>query len=198
MDERLYLLKITLLGIEPKVWRMFVVPASISLDRFHDVIQIVMGWNDSHLHEFAIGKKCYTEEPERGDGTAEEGFQRLVDLVKRRGRSFLYLYDFGDGWEHEVELEESRYNGKELPSVIWCLEGEGACPPEDVGGVPGYEEFRMIMADPDHPDHKAMGYWYSGYDPCNEGFDPDRFVVERANEELGKFERWSRDRIQFW
>jgi len=94
MSERMYLLKVRLLDIEHEILRRFVVPASITLDRIHDVIQIVMGWTDSHLHEFTIGKKRYTEYPqERGDG---------------------------------------------LQNEIACLDGARACPPEDVGGIPGY------------------------------------------------------------
>jgi hypothetical protein len=101
MNDRFYLLKIEFLDIEPKIWRQFVVPGSITLDRLHDVIQIVMGWQDCHLHEFVIGKKKYTENPEgKGDGEVDGRF-RLVDLVKQKGRNIRYLYDFGDSWKHE-------------------------------------------------------------------------------------------------
>ena len=96
MNERFYLLKIQLLDIEPVIWRRFAVPASITLDRLHDIIQIVMGWTDSHLHEFTIGNKRYTEYPEsKGDGLVC-GRYRLGDLIKQKGRTFRYLYDFGD------------------------------------------------------------------------------------------------------
>ncbi len=89
MSERFYLLKIELLDIEPPIWRRFVVPGSITLDRLHDVIQIVMGWQDSHLHEFAIGKKRYTEYPEYNDDGLPCGKFRLVDLIKQKGGPFL-------------------------------------------------------------------------------------------------------------
>jgi hypothetical protein len=100
MNERLYLLKIQLLDIEPSIWRRFVVPASITLDRLHDVIQIVMVWTDSHLHEFTIGNKRYTEYPQSKEDGLVCGRYRLGDLIKQKGRTFSYLYDFGDGWEH--------------------------------------------------------------------------------------------------
>ena len=144
MNERRYLLKIRLLDIEPEIWRRFVVPASITLDRLHDVIQIVMGWTDTHIHEFTIGKKRYTEYPESKEDGLVCGRYRLDDLIKQKGRTFGYIYDFGDDWEHELTIEESRYFNPELRFKIECLDGAGACPPEDVGGVPGYYEFYKI------------------------------------------------------
>ena len=138
MSERFYLLNIQLVDIEPPVWRRFVVPASITLDRLHDVIQIVMGWTDSHLHEFTIGNKRYTEYPESKEDGLPCGRYRLGDLIKQKGRTFQYLYDFGDGWEHELVLEESRYFNPELRTELACLDGLRDCPLEDVGGVPGY------------------------------------------------------------
>jgi hypothetical protein len=141
MNERFYLLKIQLLDIEPSIWRRFVVPASITLDRLHDAIQIVMGWTDSHLHEFTIGNKQYTEYPESKEDGLACGRYRLGDLIKQKGRTFRYLYDFGDVWEHELVLDESRYFNPELNSELACLDGRRGCPPEDAGGVPGYIEF---------------------------------------------------------
>jgi hypothetical protein len=96
MNERFYLLKIQLIDIEPAIWRRFVVPAGITLDRLHDVIQIIMGWTDSHMHEFTIGKKRYTEYPESKEDGLVCGRYRLGDLIKQKGRTFSYLYDFGD------------------------------------------------------------------------------------------------------
>ena len=154
MEDRMYLLKIKLLDIEPEIWRRFVVPADITLDRLHDVIQIVMGWHDYHLHEFIIGKKRYTEDPEfPEDGLEEEDRYYLVDLIKRKGQKFTYIYDFGDNWEHELVLEDSRYFDPELQAEIECLEGERACPPEDVGSVPGYYDFCEAVRDPSNEDH---------------------------------------------
>ena len=94
MDERTYLLKISLCHIEPEIWRRFVVPGRITLDRLHDVIPIVMGWEDYHLFDFRIGKKRYTEDPENKEDGVECGKHRLVDLIKQKGRDFFYTYDF--------------------------------------------------------------------------------------------------------
>ncbi|MFO8091290.1 MAG: plasmid pRiA4b ORF-3 family protein [Desulfatiglandaceae bacterium] len=192
MNERFYLLKIQLLNIEPAIWRRFVVPANITLDRLHDVIQIVMGWTDSHLHEFAIGNKRYTEYPESKEDGLVCGRYRLGDLIKQKGRSFRYLYDFGDCWEHELVLEESRYFNPELRTAPACLEGERACPPEDVGGVPGYFEFCNALKDPSHEEHESYMEWSGG------DYNSERFDSESINWELMKYFRWSRDRYQNW
>jgi len=192
MNERFYLLKIQLVEIEPAIWRRFVVPASITLDRLHDAIQIIMGWTDSHLHEFAIGKKRYTEYPESKEDGLVCGRYRLGDLIKQKGRTFRYLYDFGDSWEHEIVLEESRYFNPEQRTELACLEGERACPPEDVGGVSGYYKFCNALKDPDHEEHESYMEWSGG------DYDSEQFDSDSVNWELMKYLRWSRDRYQNW
>jgi len=192
MNERSYLMEIQLVDIEPAIWRRFVVPASITLDRLHDVIQIVMGWTDSHLHEFTIGKKSYTEFPESKEEGLECGKYRLGDLIKQKGRTFRYLYDFGDGWDHQVSLVNSRYFNPEQQVELICLEGERACPPEDVGGVPGYDEFCKALKDPNHEEHESYMEWSGG------NYDNERFETDVINWELMKYLRWSRDRYQSW
>lgn len=200
MESRLYLLKISLVDIEPQIWRRIVVPASITLDRLHDVIQIVMGWTDSHLHQFTIGKKRYTEYLEYQEDGFEDGNYRLGDLVKQKNRKFSYLYDFGDSWEHEIVLENNRYVNpdphyfadSDPQSAIECLEGARACPPEDVGGVPGYYEFCKAMKNPKHKEHKSYLEWYGS------DYDSEKFDVEEVYWELAKYQRWSRDRSKPW
>ena len=198
MNERLYLLKIRLLEIEPEIWRRFVVPGNITLDRLHDVIQIVMGWTDSHLHEFTIGKKRYTEYPEVKEDGAACGKYRLENLIKQKGRTFDYLYDFGDSWEHEITLEDSRYLNPKLISLVECLDGARACPPEDVGSVSGYYEFCKVVEDPEHEEHEHFKVWYGSCPWYDDVFDSEKFDIESANNELMKYLRWSRDRYDFW
>jgi len=190
MRERFYLLKIQLLDIEPSIWRRFVVPATVTLDRLHDVIQIVMGWTDSHLHDFTIGNKRYTEYPEFKEDGLVSGQYQLRDLVKQKGRKFSYLYDFGDSWEHEIILEQNDYINPELDIAFLCLEGERACPPEDVGGVPGYSEFCDALLDPNHEEHARLNQWSGG------NYHFEQFDVAMVNLELMKYLRWSRDRHQ--
>ena len=192
MTEQLYFLKIKLLEIEPEIWRRFTVPSDISLDRLHDVIQIVMGWTDSHLHEFTIGKKRYTEFPESKSDGLESGGYRLGDLVKQKGRSFLYCYDFGDNWEHEIIFEEKDFLNPETESPIECIDGERACPLEDVGGAPGHMEFCKALKDPGHEAHEDVMEWSGG------DYDSDEFDIDEINWELVKYLRWSRERRLPW
>jgi len=192
MEENFYLLKIELIGIEPTIWRRFVVPLNITLDRLHDVIQIVMGWTDSHLHEFTIENKRYTEYPESVEDGLHCGRYQLGDLIKQKGRTFHYLYDFGDSWEHKLVLEENRYSNSKLRMDLTCLEGERACPPEDVGGVSGYFEFCEALKDPEHEEHESYMAWSGG------DYDSELFDANTVNGELMKYFRWSRNRHQYW
>lgn len=192
LSDRLFLLNIRLLELEPEIWRRFVVPGDITLDRLHDVIQIVMGWQDYHLHVFTIGKKRYTERPEsRGEGS-EECRYRLSDLIRQKGRTFGYLYDFGDEWAHEITIEDSRYFDPHADMELVCIDGRRACPPEDVGGVHGYMEFCHAMIDPGHEEHQSYREWYGGE------FDSEAFELDEVNFELMKFVRWSRNRLLPW
>ena len=192
MNNRLYVLKVSLVGIEPEIWRRFVVPADIPLDHLHDIIQIVMGWEDRHLHMFTIGGKSYTEAPEELEEGKKERRFRLGNLVKRKGTTFDYLYDFGDSWLHHVTLENANYIIGPRDEPVMFLAGEGACPPEDVGSVPGYFEFCKAMKDPKHPDHKQYSEWYG------KAFNPREFDWQKISLELLKYIRWSRPRLTMW
>lgn len=193
VTERLYRLRIALLHIEPEIWRTFLVPADITLDRLHDVIQIVMGWADSHLFEFSIGKHRYTEDPESNEDGRECGKYRLIDLLNRKGRSFSYLYDFGDSWTHQILIEDPRVSiSPNLISPLYCIDGRRACPPEDVGGAPGYENFLEALANSDHEEHDDFVQWSGG------GFDGERFDTDLVNWQLIKYLRHSRDRWLRW
>ena len=204
MNDQFYLLKIQLLEIEPKIWRRFIVPADITLDRLHDVVQIIMGWKDYHLHQFTINNKRYTEDPESKEDGAVDGKYQLNRLIKRKGLTFDYLYDFGDGWRHEITLEDNRYSEAEHQYrqediILKCLEGARACPPEDVGSYPGYGNFCRAMKYQNHEEHESLKAWYAGM-PWHDGvmFDSEKFDSDKANYELLKYLRWSRDRERFW
>lgn len=191
-ETRFYLLKIRLLESDPEIWRRFYVPGFITLDRLHDVIQIVMGWEDYHLHEFTIGKQRYTENPEspKRDGR-NEGPYCLQDLIKQKGRTFRYWYDFGDDWHHEICIEDSWYNPNDPRFLVYCIGGQRACPPEDVGGVHGYSRYLDILNDPTHEEHSEYLEWRGE-------FDSDAFDLGKTNIELLKYMRWSRDRAKTW
>lgn len=162
-DGRVVTLTVTLRGIEPPVWRRLEVPSSLTLHRLHEVLVTAMGWFDYHLHAFEIDGRRYGVlcDDFDLDYTLPEEEIVLADLVGVGVDRFIYEYDFGDGWEHDVVLETS---GEPAPGVDYprCTDGGGACPPEDCGGVSGFAEFVEAMADPRHSEHEALKVWYGG------------------------------------
>ncbi len=174
---KIYQLKITLKHIKPPVWRRIEVPADIKLGKLHDVIQIAMGWTDSHLHAFIADKITYgTPDPDFGGGTKSERNVRLDSIVKEGGR-LLYEYDFGDGWEHGIKVEKV-LDADAATHYPRCTDGKRACPPEDCGGPYGYEELLTAIGDPDHPEHNNMIEWIGGE------FDPEAFELAQINQAL--------------
>jgi hypothetical protein len=160
---------------DPVVWRRVVVPADCTLARLHDVIQAAMGWTNSHLHLFDVRGRRYGMPGADLGLRAEEGV-RLCD-VAQVGDVLGYDYDFGDGWEHQITVERVDVA---RPDVRYpcCVDGEGACPPEDCGGIPGYEDLRRIMKDPSDPEHESMLDWL-GLDSAV-SFEPAEFDVHEA------------------
>jgi hypothetical protein len=174
----IYQLKITLRGSKPPIWRRFVVPSSITLPKLHGIIQLVMGWTDTHLHEFVSRRDSYgVPDPEWSSGAKNEARVRLNKLLHEEKQRLLYLYDFGDGWEHVIELEKIIIEN--IPSFKpKCLAGKGACPPEDCGGIYGYYDLLEIIKDPKDPEHGNMIEWLGG------DIDPDYFDIDELNEIL--------------
>ena len=179
--------KITLRESAPKVWRRFKVSDQYRMDRFHQVIQIVMGWQNSHLHEFLrvedderIGM-VLDDIPDAREEIRDETEIYLKELELEEGDKFIYLYDLGDDWHHLLKVEKIEERDIDLPV---CIEGDGACPPEDVGGIGGYKGFLNILEDPEHDEYQQWSDW-AGAD-----FDPLQFSVEEVNEELERFGKW--------
>ena len=170
-------LQVTLEGIDPLIWRRLEVPSDMTLARLHRVLQVAMGWTDTHLHQFLDGEDRYGPlDSEMGKQRDERG-TRVGDLLQSPGDRITYAYDFGDGWEHEILLER-----KSMPeprgTYPICVGGERACPPEDCGGVPGYLDFLEAVSQTNHPRHAEMIEWIGGE------FDPEAFSVERVNRKL--------------
>jgi len=171
-------LNLTLVDVEPPVWREVVVPGAWHLGKLHEVIQVAMGWGDAHLHEFAAGELRWGQ-PDLGWGdTAEvrrEVTARLHEVLAGVGAVLSYTYDFGDDWRHELTALEL------LPPAVTatCLAGEGACPPEDCGGPWGYQDLLAVLADPAHPEHADRLEWTGGT------IDPTRFDVASVASILG-------------
>ncbi len=173
-----YQLKITLQDLRPAVWRRVLVPADSTLVGLHRAIQAAMGWEDYHLWRFEIGGEEYGEDQEDGWGEPFEDARRtrLID-VAAPGDVLLYEYDFGDSWEHRVRVEKvlPAEPGREYPV---CVAAERACPPEDCGGVGGYEHLLEVLADTADPEHEEMLEWVGGE------FDPERVDPGEINQRL--------------
>jgi hypothetical protein len=174
-----YQIKLTLRGIEPPIWRRIQVPADVTLAELHDILQAVMGWWDYHLHQFTVGELTYgVLHPDDWMDVADERRVRLGEVV-REGMRFLYEYDFGDGWQHVLHVEKvlELESGRRYPV---CIAGQRATPPEDVGGIWGYEVYLEAMQDPDHPEHDDYLEWRGEFDA--EAFDLK--AVNRALRDL--------------
>ena len=156
-------LKITLEGISPLVERTFEVPSDIRLDRLHLVIQAAMGWENCHLYEFMVGETRWgLSDPDFGTDTLPVTKASLADIMDVAGRAPIrYVYDFGDYWVH---LIEGVIIGDPTPGNLYprLVDITGRCPPEDVGGLPGYENFLEAIGDHDHPEHEELTEWAGG------------------------------------
>lgn len=170
---------IELRGIKPKVWRRVLVPNTITLTKLHLVIQAVFGWGHSHLHEFIAsdGERYGSSDPlDAMDGVTSGAKVRLTTVL--RTATLNYIYDFGDYWEHRIKVEKTlaMVPGLTLP---FCVDGAGATPPEDCGGVPGYADFVQAMADPNDPEHDHLAEWIGA-----DSWDPAAFDSMEINERL--------------
>ena len=173
-----YQIKVTLKGSTPPIWRRIQVTSDTTLARLHHILQRVMGWESYHLYQFVVGGMEYSD-PRVLEEMEGEDAQRvtLASLVWDEKCKFLYRYDFGDSWDHELLVEKilPRDEGKRSPL---CLAGKRACPPEDCGGIWGYAGFLAAIRDPKHPEHAAMLEWVGGE------FDPDILDLDEVNREL--------------
>ncbi|MFB0934510.1 MAG: plasmid pRiA4b ORF-3 family protein [Propionivibrio sp.] len=169
-------LKIELAWIKPVIWRRIIVPETMTLGKLHDAIQAAMGWCDCHLHEFEIaGERYGIPDPDFDWGVPVRSERRVRLVTALSGsKTFRYTYDFGDGWEHRIKVEKVLPPDPALATPL-CLAGANACPPEDVGGSPGYLDFVDAVSDPNHPEHDEMLDW------CGGSFDPTAFDAQPVN-----------------
>ena len=178
--SNLFQLKITLTGSKPPIWRRIIVRSDIGLPKLHRVLQIVMGWDNAHLHAFRTSDEMYGEPDDMMNYMKNEAKVKLMNLLQREKDSLIYEYDFGDGWEHKVLLEKILpYD--ETTKTPQCIKGKLACPPEDCGGIWGYYELLETLADPNHPDHDNMLEW------LGEEFDPQALDMDEINEILANY-----------
>ncbi|MDB9524408.1 plasmid pRiA4b ORF-3 family protein [Oscillatoria sp. CS-180] len=167
---------IGLLDSDPLIWRRFQIHQQASLNDLHFVIQVVMGWENSHLHAFDIGGDRYADPfPVPLEDTLDSTAITLAELRLKQGTKFIYTYDFGDGWMHQLTAEAITQSAVKPPV---CLAGERACPPEDCGGIWGYEELLERLADPEEPEYEDLLDWVGA------DFDPEVFSVDAVNRQL--------------
>jgi len=176
--DKVYQFRIDLRDVRPPIWRRIQVPETYTFWDLHVAIQSAMGWTDSHLHEFEINDPTDGEKIRIGlpiedydDEVIPDWKRNIADLFCPENPKAHYIYDFGDCWEHLIRLEKVLPKEKNVDYPI-CIDGKRACPPEDCGGVWGYEEFLKAIRNPKHKEHKEMLEWIGG------GFDPEHFDLE--------------------
>jgi hypothetical protein len=184
-QRSIYQLRILLRDSRPSIFRRVEVTADTTLHKLHWVVQLAMGWTNSHLHQFIIGNLRYSQpEFDEGElGTLDECTVRLRDVVWEPRSVFVYEYDFGDSWEHDI-LVEGIYPRQPDQRYPRCIEGKRACPPEDCGGIDGYRRLRKAIRDPGHGEHDEYLTWLGG------SFDPDAFDLKAVNDSLRRL--WNR------
>ncbi len=177
--KSVFQLKVTLLGIDPIIWRRLAVPCSITFHKLHKILQVAMGWEDYHLYSFTVGGVHYgIPDPELEFDCKDSRRIKLEQVLKEKLK-FIYVYDFGDNWEHQIQVEKILHAEQNKFYPV-CLGGERACPPEDVGGTWGYSNFLEAISDPDHEEHENFLTW------AGEDFNAEHFDLQAVNEKLGK------------
>ena len=182
MTTKTYQLHISLQGFKPLIWRRILLPSDTLLAELHVILQITMGWYNSHLHQFILGRTLYVDENDNDDlweeldQTSYKGV-RLNEVLKKEKDLIVYEYDFGDSWMHDIVLEKI-LPMMEGPNDVVCLDGRMNCPPEDCGGVRGYAEYLRIRLDPSHEEYEEVMEW------LGEDFDPDYFDAEATTYRL--------------
>lgn len=179
-------LRIELEGVHPAVWRSVVVPNSANLGWLHAVLQVAMGWTNSHLHQFRLGDRIYSDPSfnkndfEDDPPVTDETAVTVGQVALRKIPVLVYEYDFGDAWTHLLGSSPISEGHSPVANRAVCVGGSRACPPEDCGGVPGYENLLAALRNKMHPEHRAMKQW------LGRPYDPEAFSVERTNQFLAK------------
>lgn len=176
--KSIYQLKISLKGSRPPIWRRVQVNSDITLAKLHQIVQAAMGWQDYHLHTFLIqGEEYGQPQPEYDFNVRDEKRVKLSQIAMQEKVKFVYTYDMGDDWEHEILVEKILPPDPQIVYPI-CLKGKGACPPEDCGGVWGYKDLLTVLQQPEHPEYASMLEW------VDDDFDPNFFDLDDVNELL--------------
>ena len=180
-------LRVTLRHVEPAVWRSLRVPADVPLSVVHEVLQAAFGWKNCHLHDFRVGDIRFGMVDTDDEMFSVDERAAPLGAVARAGSKLVYLYDFGDDWEHDIVVERVDHRGDE---AIRCTGGARACPPEDCGGPPGYAHMLEVLANPKDEEHEEVKQWLP------RAFDPAKFDLSAVNKKLAtlskRVARWRR------
>lgn len=179
--------KITLRGINPPIWRRALIDPTMTMEELHFVTQSLMGWFSEHLYQFSSGKRRIIAPEDEGEEGDEFASDVLVgQAFRKENDKWTYVYDFGDSWEHDIVLEKvlEMENGIEYPV---CIDGERCCPPEDCGGVLGYQNLLLVLKNPSDPEYKDLMEW------LGDDFDPEEFDKDEVNAELHNPDHWVDD-----
>jgi len=177
----LYHVQVILLGTKPLIWRRLQVPGNANLGWLHAVIQVAMGWTNSHLHQFKTANRFYSDtrhhfaEFEDDPEILDERKFTLQQLAPHAQDTLGYEYDFGDSWEHGIRVEKILPPDPAAATTALCLAGRCACPPEDCGGIWGYADLLKILKNRKHPEHKSMKEW------LGRPLDAESFDVAKTN-----------------
>jgi hypothetical protein len=170
-----FVIRVHVKDIKPPVWRRLRIPARATLGALHRILQVAFGWTDTHLHDFRLGELTFGPIDPEDDRFCVDENAAPFGAVARQGSRLLYRYDFGDGWEHEILVENvERGDGHDIE----CLDGARACPPEDSGGPYGYADMLKVLGKPRHAEHARLKEW------VGPAFDPERFDRKSVDAEL--------------
>lgn len=181
-----YQVLIKIQDIKPSIYRRLLIPSGITFHKFHKIIQAAFNWQDYHLYLFDFNDfLIVNSDPDMPFSKIEKNPKKVkIDPVFKEYKQFLYEYDFGDSWRHEIMVEEVVMLDEEL-NYPTCIGGERHRPPEDVGGVSGYAEFLDIINDPNNPECDDMLSW-AEKDTGGRKFDPEYFYKTEINRKLEK------------
>jgi len=207
IEKMIFEFHIQIIGLRsPTVWRTVRLSGDCTFADFHVAIQYAFGWRNSHMFEFSesgwgsterIGQVDdeYCEE----DGPSDGRLSKISDIFKQEGQSYVYIYDFGDNWEHAITLKKIGQGELRYPE---CVAGGGQCPPENIGSIPGYASFKKILANPENEEREEYVEWLidGGYSVAGE-WDPTEFDLKDTREflfevfqgkEMGELDAWGR------
>lgn len=185
--EDIIQLKISLIGSKPPIWRRILVDKNSTFFQLHQILQIVMGWENTHLHKFLFNERVisnYEEEAESSFSFLEIKVENginicLSELITNHKSTFTYIYDIGNYWEHKILVEDFLPPNPATQYPI-CIKGKLNCPPEDCGGIYSFYEMLEILSDSTHPDYKFMRQW------LGKNYSPELFDIDRVNKILKK------------